>query len=95
MRKKIFLFFGLFFLYSCAPVKFVGTPLTLAQGTMKKSSLTNQEEQEWAFLDFPTDSIPGMSITRAFDELIQSKTGKEVVVAIIDSGVDTLHPALA
>ncbi len=94
MHKKIFLFFGLFLLYSCAPVKFVGTPLTLAHGTMKKSPLTNQEEQEWASLDFPTDSIPGMSITRAFDELIQAKAGKEVVVAIIDSGVDTMHPAL-
>ena len=36
-----------------------------------------------------------MSIQRAYDELIKGRKGDTVIVAVIDSGIDIEHPALA
>ena len=44
-------------------------------------------------MDLRRDSIPGMSVDRAHDELIRPK-GETVIVAVIDSGVDIDHPEL-
>lgn len=49
----------------------------------------------WHLLDKTKDGYQGISINRAY-EFIQSKNlkGKTVIVAIIDSGIDTLHEDL-
>lgn len=49
----------------------------------------------WHLLDKSKDGYQGISINRAY-EFIQSKNlkGKTVVVAVIDSGIDTLHEDL-
>tara|TARA_B100001057_G_scaffold492550_1_gene585148 strand:- start:1032 stop:2462 length:1431 start_codon:yes stop_codon:yes gene_type:complete len=45
-------------------------------------------------MDLRSDSIAGMSVNRAHDELIKDQKGKMVIVAVIDSGVDINHPEL-
>lgn len=79
----------------CASVNFTGTPIS--KGTLdhfKKGSLTEEQKQKWHLLDLEKDSIPGMSVERAYSELIKNQKGTKVIVAIIDSGVDIEHPAL-
>ena len=45
-------------------------------------------------MDLRTDSIAGMSVDRAHNELIKEQKGETVIVAVIDSGVDIDHSEL-
>jgi subtilisin family serine protease len=61
--------------------------------TAKKGALSEDEKNRWSHLDLEKDSIPGMSIAKAY-QFIQGKKSIEVVVAIADSGVDIEHEDL-
>lgn len=50
--------------------------------------------ENWQLLDPAQDSIYGVSVIRAYTELLKNKTPHQVVVAVIDSGVDTAHADL-
>ncbi|WP_264535837.1 S8 family peptidase [Flavobacterium sp. N1736] len=68
----------------------ITAPLTV----VKKAPLSENELKRWSHLDLIKDSIPGMSVDRAYAELLQGKTGKKVIVGIVDSGVDIEHEDL-
>lgn len=74
------------------------TSLALAQSSVsyeaKKDSLSEIELQRWSHLDLLKDSIPGMSVDKAYNDLLKDKKGNKVIVAVIDSGVDINHPDL-
>ncbi len=53
--------------------------------------LTEKETLHWAHLDPFQDTVPGMSIDRAYTELIKKRKGQTILVAIIDSGIDLAH----
>lgn len=59
----------------------------------KKSELTEDEKKAWNHADLVQDSIPGMSTNLAYD-FLKGKKGKQVVVAIVDSGIDLEHEDL-
>ncbi len=61
----------------------------------EKSIKTGDVPKGWHLLDKTKDGYYGISVNKAYD-FIQSKNlkGKTVVVAIIDSGIDTLHEDL-
>ncbi|KAF5297975.1 hypothetical protein FQR65_LT19639 [Abscondita terminalis] len=50
--------------------------------------------QRWSHLDILRDTVPGMSVDRAYEELIKGKKGKKVIVGVIDSGVEIDHEDL-
>ena len=60
---------------------------------LKVTELTEAEEKKWSHLDFKTDTIPGVSLHRAYKELVRPKS-KTITVAVIDSGVDLDHEDL-
>src|SRR3712207_1299004 len=62
------------------------TQITLAD-TVSKAPVN------WFNLDFTEDLIPGVSTEKAYT-LLQNRTSRTVVVAIIDSGVDVKHEDL-
>ncbi|HNP32030.1 MAG TPA: S8 family peptidase [Flavobacterium sp.] len=62
--------------------------LTMFAQTAKKSPLTDSELKRWSHLDLEKDSIPGMSVDKAYTELLKGKKGTKVIVAVVDSGVD-------
>ncbi|OBX21564.1 MULTISPECIES: S8 family peptidase [Bizionia] len=62
---------------------------------LKVSDLTEAEKQNWGHLDLVTDTIPGMSVDKAYAEIIKNKKGETVIVAVIDSGIDIEHEDLA
>jgi len=99
MTKKHFaskaLLGGLLLLTSCKvlPPSFVtDTPVLLT----KKTELSAQEKKDWGHKDPYTDSIPGMSVDKAYAYIDAQKmgAGQTVVVAILDSGIDLLHEDL-
>lgn len=61
---------------------------------LKVSDLTDTELKGWGGADLVSDTIPGMSVQKAYSEIIKNKKGKKVIVAVIDSGVDIHHEDL-
>ncbi len=59
----------------------------------KKGEMNEAEIQGWPHTDIFTDSIPGMSLTKAYD-FVKNKQGKTVIVGVIDSGIDVEHEDL-
>jgi cell wall-associated protease len=62
--------------------------------TAKKGKLSEPELQRWSHLDLAKDSIPGMSVDKAYAELLKGKKNVKVIVAVVDSGVDIDHEDL-
>ena len=92
--KKIFLLAILIFGFSCSSPKFLNDYSSLKSYdhniVSSKIDLNN-----WHNLDPEIDSIPGTSVERAYDELLKGMKGKEVIVAVIDTGLDIDHESLS
>jgi subtilisin family serine protease len=84
------------FLASCGGTRSItAEPIALTKPIVaKKAALTDNQEQRWSHLDLVKDTIPGMSVDRAY-EILKGKTAKKIIVGVIDSGVDIEHPDLA
>ena len=61
---------------------------------LKVSDLTEVEKQNWGHMDLVKDTVPGMSVDRAYIDIIKDLKGKKVIVAVIDSGIDIDHEDL-
>jgi len=59
----------------------------------KKGEMSEVEIQAWPHTDVFTDSIPGMSLAKAYD-FVKNKQGTAVIVGVIDSGIDVEHEDL-
>ncbi|MGC1516956.1 MAG: S8 family serine peptidase, partial [Maribacter sp.] len=71
------------------------TPVENIDATpLKISDLTEDEKKNWGHLDIVSDTIPGMSVDKAYDEIIKNKKGTKVIVAVLDSGIDLAHEDL-
>lgn len=94
-KKVTGLVFASGLMISCASgPKIDATPLTNDFSDVKKSSLSEDARKSWAHMDLVKDTVPGMSTQRAYDELIKDYEGSEVIVAIVDSGIDIEHEDL-
>ena len=83
-------------LVSCESVKTVAVPAgtnTVVNITAKKAPLTKEQRDSWGHADLATDSIPGMSVEKAY-QFLATKKGVEVVVGVVDSGTDLMHEDL-
>ena len=70
------------------------TAITAPLAIVKKAPVTDNELKRWSHLDLVKDTIAGMSVDKAYAELLQGKTGVKVIVGIVDSGVDIEHEDL-
>ena len=59
----------------------------------KKGTMSKDEIQKWPHMDIHRDSVPGMSLAKAY-EFLQGREGETVIVAVIDSGIDIEHEDL-
>ncbi len=84
------------FLAGCGTTRTItAEPIAITKTVVaKKAPLTDNQEQRWSHLDLVKDSIPGMSVDRAY-EILKDKKAKKVIVGVVDSGVDIEHPDLA
>ena len=92
--KKIFLFTILIFVFSCSSPKFINdySSLKSYDDTLVSSKI---DLNNWHNLDPEIDLIPGTGVERAHDELLDGLKGKEVIVAVIDTGLDIDHESLS
>lgn len=95
-RKLSFIFlFATLFLIGCGATTLVSTPIeNIDTVPLKISELTETEKKNWGHADLIADTIPGMSVDKAYNEIIKNKKGKTVVVAVLDSGMDLDHEDL-
>lgn len=83
------------FLMGCGSTGLVSTPVeNIDSVPLKVAELTETQKKNWGHLDLIKDTIPGMSVDKAYDEIIKNKKGKTVVVAVLDSGMDLEHEDL-
>ena len=76
-----------------API--VSTPIANIDNLpLKAAPLTDAETKTWVAADLLTDTIPGMSVDKAYDEILKGRKNSSVLVAVIDSGIDIEHEDL-
>ena len=93
--KSFFGFSTALLLMGCGATALVSTPIENIDTTpLKISDLTDAQKKNWGHLDLVADTIPGMSVDKAYAEIIKTKKGDEVIVAVLDSGVDLKHEDL-
>jgi len=94
--KSIYLVaFAAITLASCGSVKNMAVPTmdTAVNAIAKKGSISDEDFNHWAHADLVTDSIPGMSLDKAY-KFVEGKTSTTVIVGVIDSGIDIEHEDL-
>lgn len=85
-------------LASCGSVKSITdkpipTMETTVSMTQKKGAIGEEQFNHWAHADLVADTIPGMSLAKAY-KFLEGKKGVTVIVGVIDSGIDIEHEDL-
>ncbi|WP_435260804.1 S8 family serine peptidase [Tenacibaculum sp. nBUS_03] len=83
-------------LVGCSSVSKMAVPSgvnTVITIPAKKGPLTTFQKDNWQHLDLATDSIPGMSVDKAYT-FLKGKKNIEVIVGVVDSGTDLKHEDL-
>ena len=93
MNKTLLLAFSIIFV-SCNAIKLDYDYITSSNQEIK-SSLSKIDKKNWHNLDIEKDSVPGTSVERAYNELLNELKGKKVIVAVIDTGLDIDHKSLS
>ncbi|MCH4822464.1 S8 family peptidase [Gramella lutea] len=79
---------------STAP-KIVSTPVkNIDSIPLKVKDLSDSQLKDWTNSDLLTDTIPGMSVNKAYAEIIKKTKPSPVIVGVVDSGVDIEHEDL-
>jgi len=82
-------------LAGCGSTALVLTPIEKIDVVpLKISELTDAENKSWGHADLISDTIPGISLNKAYSDIIKNKKGKKVIVAVLDSGIDLDHEDL-
>lgn len=70
------------------------TSISAPLNIKKNKPLAEKDLKRWSHLDIVKDTVPGMSVDRAYAELLKDKKSVKVIVGIVDSGVDINHEDL-
>jgi len=82
-------------LMSCGATTMISTPIEkIDTMPLKVTDLTESQKKSWGHADLATDTIPGMSVDKAYREIIGTRKGSKVIVAVLDSGIDLKHEDL-
>ncbi len=96
IKQTIIPFASAMLFYGCgttAPI--LSTPIeNIDKIPTKFSELTPTEKQTWGHLDLVKDTVPGMSVNKAYKEIIKANKGLTTIVAVMDSGIDIDHEDL-
>lgn len=100
IRKKLILGLSLaVVLASCSTTKNIHN-MAVPEGSIvavsipaKQGEMSKDEIQKWPHADISADSIPGMSLSKAYN-FVADKKATTILVAVVDSGIDITHEDL-
>jgi subtilisin family serine protease len=93
-QKHLLLFAALFLFLSCKKDKIHLLIPAQTDIVNRVHNLTEVEKKSWHLKDIELDTIPGISLQRAYDSLLVGKKGKEVIIAVLDTKLDIHHEDL-
>ncbi|WP_201983606.1 S8 family peptidase [Hymenobacter rubidus] len=67
---------------------------SLSARAQAAAPLSPEQIHRWQHLDLQADGVPGISTDKAYRELLASRPAKPVLVAVIDSGIDSTQEDL-
>ena len=81
---------------SCGGTKAIVStnPANIDALPLKTTKLVEKDLKRWSHLDLAKDTVPGMSVDKAYAELLKGKKGTKIIVGVVDSGVDIEHEDL-
>lgn len=92
---KLSLLSASLFFVGCGSTALISTPIgNIDTIPLKIGELDQDQKKSWGHADLVADTIPGMSVDKAYREIIKNQRGKTVVVAVLDSGMDLDHEDL-
>lgn len=78
----------------CRELAVVASVLMLTSAQSFGQQKATSVPKNWQLLSYDKDSVYGVGAEKAYQELLKGKKSKTVIVAVLDSGVDTLHEDL-
>ncbi|MEC4003578.1 S8 family peptidase [Flavobacterium sp. SUN052] len=69
-------------------------PANIDKTPLKTTPLKEADLKRWSDLDLVKDTVPGMSVDKAYKEFLKGKKGTKIIVGIVDSGLDIDHEDL-
>jgi subtilisin family serine protease len=75
-------------------LRFLFSTALLVGSASLQAQDSEKAPENWFNLDPQLDNVRGVSSERAYNELLKGKTGRTIIVAVIDSGVDITHEDL-
>ena len=91
----ILTFLGMSIISCKAQTPMIATnPANIDKTPTKVTAMKEADLKRWSHLDFTKDTVPGMSVDKAYKEILKNKKGVKVIVGIVDSGVDIEHEDL-
>lgn len=93
MRRSL-IYIGLFCLPALVNAQVAGglkAKVVEKDGQQAKVDLT---PKDWYLKGFAKDTVYGINAQEAYTELLKGKPSTKVIVAVLDVGIDTSHPAL-
>jgi cell wall-associated protease len=89
MKYKLSIILILIFLCFSCQRKSVYLPIK--KTTLLLQKIDSIDLKNWHFKDIEMDTVPGISLNRAYDSLLYKKKTEPVIVAILDNEVDLNH----
>ena len=78
MKHLSYLFSAVILLGCGGTADIISTPVeNIDSSPLKVTELTDAEKENWGHLDLERDTIPGMAVDRAYDEIIKGKKGEK------------------
>ena len=92
---KYYAYLAILLLMGCGSTTLISTPVeNIDTVPLKIADLTEAQKKNWSHADLVSDTIPGMSLDRTYREIIGTRKGRPVIVAVIDAGIDLKHEDL-
>lgn len=68
--------------------------IPVCHNSISKKSITEKDLKTWYLKDIVDDSIPGISLIKAYKTILKNKKSNQVIVAVIDQVIDINHKDL-
>lgn len=96
IKSPYSILFSIILFFGCSASKKVAIPDTVSEILnlpAKSSNLTAAQLKTWGHADLATDTIPGISLAKAY-EFLNGKKSTTVIAAVADTGIDIDHEDL-